>query len=177
MRPVAYRCDVAAHDGNGWVQCRCGQRHWGLHGAAGLLLVRAGPPAEVLLQLRSTWTHQGGTWGVPGGARDSHETDAVAALREAHEEVGIEPAGVTVVEQWAGVVHADWRYTYVVALVGPAVRVHVRNAESEAVRWVPLPDVARLPLHPGLAAAWPALERDVAALLSAGRASGSPTTP
>ena len=28
------------HPGDGWVQCAHGHRHWGLHGAAGLLLAR-----------------------------------------------------------------------------------------------------------------------------------------
>jgi hypothetical protein len=40
---------VAARDGDGWVQCDCGNKHWGLHGAAGLLLVR---DSMVLLQHR-----------------------------------------------------------------------------------------------------------------------------
>ena len=67
------------------------QHYWGRHGAAGLLL-RAprpdGTPA-VLLQHRAPWSHQGGTWGLPGGARDSHETAEQAAVREAHEEAGL----------------------------------------------------------------------------------------
>jgi 8-oxo-dGTP diphosphatase len=33
----------------------------------------------------------------------------------------------------------------------------VADAESVAVRWVPLDDVDALPLHPGFAASWPAL--------------------
>jgi 8-oxo-dGTP diphosphatase len=168
---------VSVGDGNGWVQCRCGQRHWGLHGAAGLLLLRPGPPVEALLQLRSGWTHQGGTWSLPGGARDSHESVTAAALREAREEVGVEPDAVRVVQEWPGAVHTDWRYTYVVALCGPDVEGGVRNAESEAVRWVPLTDVADLPLHPGLAAAWPVLVRELAPMLSGGTASGTPAGP
>ena len=63
--------DMAARDGDGWIECRCGSRHWGIHGAAGLLLVRSG---KILLQLRAPWVHNGGTWGIPGGARDSHES-------------------------------------------------------------------------------------------------------
>ena len=31
---------MAHRDGDGWVSCNCGGKHWGLHGAAGLLLVR-----------------------------------------------------------------------------------------------------------------------------------------
>ena len=68
-----------------------GAAYWGKHGAAGLLLRapgKDGSPA-VLLQHRAPWSHQGGTWGLPGGARDSHETPEQAAVREAHEEAGL----------------------------------------------------------------------------------------
>ncbi len=41
---------MASGDGNGWVACRCGQRHWGLHGAAGLLLALGIGEAPVGLQ-------------------------------------------------------------------------------------------------------------------------------
>jgi 8-oxo-dGTP diphosphatase len=149
---------VAHSDGNGWVRCRCGHRHWGLHGAAGLVLLRRREGrVEVLLQLRAGWTHQGGSWGVPGGARDSHEDVAAAALREAHEEVGVDPSHVDVVGTSIGTDHGDWRYTYVIGWADDAVDAHVRNDESDEVRWVPLDDVTALPLHPALAAAWPAL--------------------
>ena len=79
-------------DGNGWVECELGHRHWGLHGAAGLLLhtVDADGSLRVLLQHRADWCHHGGTWGLPGGARDSHETVEEAALREAAEETSID---------------------------------------------------------------------------------------
>src|SRR6201990_2893588 len=78
-------------DGDGWVVSDNGAHYWGGYGAAGLLL-RAprpdGTPA-VLLQHRAVWSHQGGTWGLPGGARDSHETPEQTAVREAHEEAGL----------------------------------------------------------------------------------------
>ena len=79
------------HDGNGWVRCDLGHRHWGRYGAAGLLVAdrsTAGEPL-VLLQHRAAWTASGDTWGIPGGARDSHESPAEGALREACEETGI----------------------------------------------------------------------------------------
>jgi 8-oxo-dGTP diphosphatase len=152
---------VALHDGNGWVRCRCGNRHWGLHGAAGLVLLRpgaAGGPTELLLQLRAEWTHLGGTWGLPGGARDSHEDPVDAALREAREEVGIDPGRLTVAGSTVGADHVDWRYVYVLARTDRTLAVRVVNDESDEVRWVALDAVADLPLHPALAAAWPDLQ-------------------
>jgi 8-oxo-dGTP diphosphatase len=154
---------VAQSDGNGWLRCRCGQRHWGVHGAAGLVLLRRrGDVVELLLQLRATWTHQGGSWGVPGGARDSHEDVVTAALREAHEEVGVRRADVEVVEAVTGTDHEDWRYTYVIGRADITVCASARNDESDEVRWVPLDDVAALPLHPGFGTAWPALHARLA---------------
>ena len=85
-------------DGDGWVLSDTGGMFWGRHGAAGLLL-RA-PLADgsraVLLQHRAVWSHQGGTWGLPGGARDSHESAEEAAVREAHEEAGLAAEHVVV---------------------------------------------------------------------------------
>jgi 8-oxo-dGTP diphosphatase len=154
---------VARADGNGWVRCRCGQRHWGLHGAAGLLLLRRrADVAELLLQLRAGWTHQGGSWGLPGGARDSHEDEVAAALREAGEEVGLDPAEVAVVGSTVGVDHGDWRYTYVIAWAEGTVGVRVRNDESDEIRWVALDDVGTLSLHPALATSWPSLHARLA---------------
>ena len=153
-----------ANDGNGWVDCDCGQRHWGRHGAAGLLLVRpSSRGAEVLLQLRAAWTHQGSTWGLPGGARDSHETTSQAARREAAEETGVDPAPVVDVGEHR-VDHGTWSYTYVVATAPPHTRAHAANRESDAVEWVPVDDVSSRVLHPALAQEWDRLRellRDV----------------
>ena len=83
--------DMAARDGDGWIQCQCGSKHWGKFGAAGILIFRdsANGKREIFLQHRAPWVHNGDTWGIPGGAKDSHETVTEAALREAHEETGI----------------------------------------------------------------------------------------
>ncbi|MEO7746122.1 MAG: glutamate--cysteine ligase [Actinomycetota bacterium] len=152
------------NDGNGWVECDCGHRHWGRHGAAGLLLLRPGDRgAEVLLQLRSSWTHQGGTWGLPGGARDSHETTSQAARREAREENGVDTAAVVDVVEHR-VDHGSWSYTYVVATAPARAAAHVANGESDAVDWVALDDVAARELHPALAAEWSRLRELVSRL-------------
>jgi 8-oxo-dGTP diphosphatase len=137
-----------------------GARFWGRHGAAGLLLraVRPDGSPAVLLQHRAPWSHQGGTWGLPGGARDSHETAEQAAVREAHEEAGL-PADQLVVR--ATVVTAEvsdpsgahWTYTTVIADALELLET-VPNRESAELRWVAEDEVSRLPLHPGFAASW-----------------------
>src|SRR6478752_3740234 len=75
--------DVVRGDGDGWVVSDGGGHFWGRHGAAGLLL-------------RAPWSHQGGTWALPGGARDSHESVEEAAVREAYEEAGVQAVQMTV---------------------------------------------------------------------------------
>lgn len=147
--------------GDGWVECACGRRHWGLFGAAGLLLVRRGPdgaPSDVVLQHRAAWSDQGGTWGVPGGAVGPDESPTTGALREAAEEAGIDPDDVVPVREHV-LDHGTWRYTTVVAEVarGRVVEPTATDAESVEVRWVPVDDVAALPLLPAFADAWPGL--------------------
>ncbi len=155
---------MTAGDGNGWVQCRCGQRHWGLYGAAGLLLTDNG---RVLLQLRSGWVHHGGTWALPGGALDSHEDAIAGALREAHEENGIAPDSVQVLDSYASVDHTDWRFTVVVGRLLVPAHPHPANAESDDVRWLLPGEVTARPLHPAFEAGWPTLRARLGDLLAA----------
>jgi 8-oxo-dGTP diphosphatase len=147
-----------------------GAAYWGKHGAAGLLL-RAprgdGSPA-VLLQHRAAWSHQGGTWGLPGGARDSHETPEQAAVREAHEEAGLSAEllivrTTVVTAEISGTGGRHWTYTTVIADAADLLET-VPNRESAELRWVPEDEVADLPLHPGFAASWERL-RAVAATI------------
>lgn len=148
-------------DGDGWVFDNDGARYWGRFGAAGLLLCApADGGVSVLLQHRAIWSHQGGTWGLPGGARDSHETVEQAAVREANEEAGIDAADVDVVESIVTHRTARWTYTTVIAKA-PSTVATVGNGESAELRWVPANEVAALPLHPGLARAWPELQERV----------------
>jgi 8-oxo-dGTP pyrophosphatase MutT (NUDIX family) len=135
------------------VQCALGHRHWGRHGAAGLLVIT--PSREVLLQHRAPWSHGGDTWGVPGGARHSDESPEQAARRETVEETGLDVDDVAVLD-----VHVDdhltWSYTTLVATV-PTRRPVRADRESVEVRWVAERDVDALPLHPAFGAAWPLL--------------------
>lgn len=143
--------------GDGWTTCERGHRHWGLFGAAGLLLrTPAAEPPQVALQLRAGRSHHGGTWGILGGARDSTETAVEAALREAGEEATVDPDRIHVE---AGYVddHGGWAYTTILATAPSAMALAPRNWESDAVAWVPLAEVDALELHPGFAGTWPLL--------------------
>jgi 8-oxo-dGTP pyrophosphatase MutT (NUDIX family) len=146
-------------DGNGWVSCTQGHRHWGRHGAAGLLVCHHDASVgstHVLLQHRAAWSHHGDTWGIPGGARDSHETPEQAALREAVEEAGVE-VDLLLVSGSHVDDHGGWTYVTVIAEATSMAPVQVRNFESVELRWVAVDDVERLPLHPGFAVTWPLL--------------------
>lgn len=157
-------------DGDGWVFSDNGTRFWGRHGAAGLLL-RAPQPdgsAAVLLQHRAPWSHQGGTWALPGGARDSHETAEQAAVREAHEEAGLPAEQMTVrttviTAEIAGLGGTQWTYTTVIA-DAPELLETIPNRESSELRWVAEDQVAELPLHPGFAASWQQLRTVTASI-------------
>jgi 8-oxo-dGTP diphosphatase len=147
-------------DGDGWVISDSGVHYWGRFGAAGLLLrapLPDGTPA-VLLQHRAVWSHQGGTWALPGGARDSHETPEETAVREAHEEAGlvaelIAVRATVITAEVSGTGGTDWSYTTVVADAGELLQT-VPNRESAEMRWVGEDEVVDLPLHPGFAASW-----------------------
>lgn len=147
-------------DGDGWVDCREGHRHWGRHGAAGLLVryVDERGGRWVLLQHRAEWSHHGGTWGLPGGARDSHETPEKTALREAAEEVGLDASMVWQVSSYVDD-HGGWTYVTVICDVEEKLDLRPTGGETADVRWVPESDANALPLHPGLAASWPHLSR------------------
>lgn len=141
-------------DGDGFVVCLGGHRHWGRFGAAGLLLTD--PERGVLLQRRAWWTHHGSTWALPGGALRSGETPWQAATREAEEETAIPAHAVRPIAS-SVVDHGNWSYTTVLATVRHTVSERVTNAESEELRWVAPEQVVDFPLHKDFAKAWPEL--------------------
>ena len=140
----------------------------GAAGGAGLEAVgAAGGGIEVLLQLRAVWTHQGGTWGLPGGAIAEGEDAWQAALRECEEEAGI-PAPLLVPGGRHVQTHPDWTYTTLAAQApwGPEWdRLVPADRESDALAWVALEvdDGGRWAapsdrdLLPALGAVWPEL--------------------
>src|SRR5947199_1057981 len=149
-------------DGDGWVGCGQEHQHWGRHGSAGLLIWApdgSGRPLVLLIR-RAGWSHHGDTWGPPGGARDSHETPAQAAVREAAEECGA-PAGLVRIGGVLDDDHGGWSYQ---TLIGQAAEPFPVRPSREATEtaWVPADEVASLPLHPGFAAAWPVIRNALA---------------
>lgn len=149
---------MADRDGNGWTRCGRDHRHWGRHGGAGLLVCAPDQDGEpnVLLVRRARWGQHGGTWAPPGGARDSHESPAQAAVREAAEECGTsgDPARIH------GLLrddHGGWSYQTLLATAPAPFPVRAASAEVAEAAWIPAAGVASLPLHPAFATAWPVL--------------------
>lgn len=150
--------------GDGFLFCSDGRQRWGIFGAAGVVFVvfdDDGP--RVMLQRRSAFAHEGGTWSCAGGALDEGESPLSGALREASEEVGQVPDG------WVDIGHVvfapaeNWSYTTFVVQVPERFGASM-NFETDDVVWISPDDVDTLALHAGFAAAWPDLRRIVDAV-------------
>ncbi len=114
--------------------------------------------AHVLLQLRSGFAHEGGTWSCAGGALDEGERPYDGALREAAEEIGAVPEDHRLIGQYVFAPSNDWTYTTMVVAVGDTFGESA-NFETDAVAWVHIDHVDRKALHPGFAAAWPQVRK------------------
>ena len=142
----------------GSIDCGCGEQHFGRYGAAGLLAVHRAPDGTVwlLMQRRSEANQHAGTWGLPGGARGLRETAQRAAMREAWEEVGLDPSTYALRSAYVDD-HGNWSYTTVLAETGSLITPAGLSVESAEAAWVRLDELGSLPLHPGFAASWPAV--------------------
>lgn len=141
------------------MRCADGHVRWGVFGAAGVLFIRrehAGP--FVMLQKRSAFAHEGGSWSCAGGALDEGETAYDGALREASEEVGAVPSEHRLIGEFVFAPAHDWHYTTVVIEVDERFGESL-NFETDAVDWVHTDAVEERFLHAGFAAAWPHLRQ------------------
>lgn len=168
--------DNVHQPGDGWVDCACGRRHWGLNGAAGVLLARRdgkGHVTHVVMQHRALWSAEGGTWGIPGGAIADGENAVEGALRESHEEAGISPGDIRVVGAYRED-HGPWAYTTIIAFEREGHRVDpvANDDESMNVTWVPVEDVPSLRLLTAFRADWPNFRRRLDDLSGSGSDSG-----
>ncbi len=142
-------------DGDGWVVCAAGHRHWGRFGAAGLLISDG---RRAILQHRAPWTHEGVPWALPGGARDSHEDPTSTALREAAEETGLDPSSVQILGTLPALAlpGSGFLLTPVLAWSGrPAFTSSANLAEVSAMTTTPLRRQARHAPAEQLPGAWP----------------------
>ncbi|KAL7629530.1 hypothetical protein AAE478_001051 [Parahypoxylon ruwenzoriense] len=139
---------------SGYVVCSQGHRHWGIHGAAGILIhrYRSSGEVEMLLQLRGLSISDPNSWSIPGGAIEENETAEIAALRETEEELGFNPReflepGVSMEDD-----HGGWMYTTIPARLIQELDINTQvklDHESQAVSWFTCAELKTLNLHPG----------------------------
>jgi 8-oxo-dGTP pyrophosphatase MutT (NUDIX family) len=102
--------------------------------------------AGVLLTRRSTaLRNHSGEMSFPGGRIDGDETAVEAAVREAHEEVGLDPASVEIVGELNHLATVVSR-SHIVPIVGRIphqIELSPASAEVERVMWVPLTEFVR----------------------------------
>ncbi|MBM6699835.1 Maf family protein [Bifidobacterium pullorum subsp. saeculare] len=155
--------------GDGWIDCACGRKHWGVNGASGVLLARRDPATgavtHVVMQHRAAWSAEGGTWGIPGGATADGESPIEGALRESFEEANITPADIEVVGSYRED-HGPWAYTTVFAFEKPGheVRPRANDDESMEIEWVPIDEVPDRKLLTAMRTDWPRFAARLASL-------------
>jgi 8-oxo-dGTP pyrophosphatase MutT (NUDIX family) len=118
-----------------------------LRESAVLVLLSDGPEgAEVLLTRRSqSVTSHRGEISFPGGRVDPGEGFEAAALREAHEEVALEPAAVQVramLDPISTMASASFIVPVVATVDRPPV-LRPAAAEVDRIMWVPLAELTR----------------------------------
>lgn len=119
-----------------------GSRH-----AAVLITLAPGPSGPEVLLTRRSWDlrDHSGEMSFPGGRADPGETPVQTALREAHEEVGLEPDLVTVHGELPHMNTVVSRSSIVpkVGTVAEPLSLTAQTMEVERVMWVPLAEFTR----------------------------------
>jgi ADP-ribose pyrophosphatase YjhB (NUDIX family) len=132
-----------------WTVCEKGHIHRGALDGAGLLLRFPAKTGKslYLLEQRSRWVDEGGTWGIPGGAMREGESPEATAQREAEEGIWpLAPYCVTGIEvQDCG---GGWRFHVICADVEEPF-IAYRGQQTDATGWFTLEEMGVLPLHPG----------------------------
>jgi len=140
------------------VACTCDLgRHWGRHGAAGVLL--EADDGMVLLARRSALVDAPG-WSIPGGAIEPGETPLAAAMREAREELGVDVQAHVIGSPsvYADTCAGGWTYWTVEARAARRFEPAPRSWETSDAQWLRPADVTvllgRHELHEGFARYW-----------------------
>lgn len=118
-----------------------------LRESAVLVAIEDGPEgAEVLLTRRSqALTSHSGEISFPGGRVDAGETFEQAALREAHEEVALDPSAIELhgrLDPISTMVTGSF-IVPVVGTLGSRPSLHPAEDEVERILWVPLAELTR----------------------------------
>lgn len=114
------------------------------HAAVLVVLAPGDRGFEVLLTRRSQeLRHHKGEISFPGGRMDPGETATETALREAYEEVGLNPSLVTIVGELSHV-NTVVSMSYIIPKVGlidAPVELAPQTMEADKVMWVPLSEL------------------------------------
>jgi 8-oxo-dGTP pyrophosphatase MutT (NUDIX family) len=117
------------------------------HAAVAIALVEAEPAGEtafVLTRRTADLRAHRNQWALPGGRCDAGETPAEAALREMHEEVGLDlgaDAVLGLLDDYP--TRSGYLITPVVVWAGEGARLHPNAAEVASVHRIPLADVVK----------------------------------
>jgi 8-oxo-dGTP pyrophosphatase MutT (NUDIX family) len=113
--------------------------------AVAMALVQGKPPGEtafVLTRRTADLRAHRNQWALPGGRCDEGETPAAAALREMHEEVGLDlgaDAVLGLLDDYP--TRSGYLITPVVVWAGEGARLHPNAAEVASVHRIPLTDI------------------------------------